>query len=138
MITISAWISAQGIKLIAGIIRERRINFRWFIGYGGMPSSHAAGGASLATSCGILYGFDSGIFGVATVFALVLMFDAQGVRRAAGQQATILNQILDDMYSKGTIEEVKLKELLGHTPVQVFAGALLGILIAAWMCHIWV
>ncbi len=135
IVTISAWIVAQALKVVSGIIREKRFNFRWFIGSGGMPSSHAAGATALATSCAILYGFDSGLFGVATVFALVTMFDAQGVRRAAGQQATILNQILDDMYSKGTIEEVKLKELLGHTPIQVFAGALLGIVIALLFCQ---
>ena len=137
MITLSAWFVAQALKVVTGTIREKRFNFRWFIGSGGMPSSHAAGATALATSCGILYGLDSAIFGVATVFALTTMFDAQGVRRAAGQQATILNQILDDMYSKGTIEEVKLRELLGHTPIQVFAGGLLGIMMGLLLCGMW-
>ena len=126
-ITVYVWAIAQTIKVVLGVLRERRFNFKWFIGTGGMPSSHAAGAAALATSVGLQEGYSSVSFALAAVFALVIMFDAQGVRRSAGQQATILNQILDDMYWKGKIEDEKLKELIGHTPVQVIAGAFLGI-----------
>ena len=94
IITLSVWAIAQLIKVLIGVVREKRFNFRWLIGTGGMPSSHAAGATALATSCGLYLGFDSVIFSLAAVFALVTMFDAQGVRRATGQQAEILNKIL--------------------------------------------
>ncbi len=130
IITMMAWIIAQCIKVSLGAIRERRFNFRWFIGTGGMPSSHAAGATALATGCGLEVGFDSVTFALATVFALVTMFDAQGVRRQTGQQAEILNMILDDIYGKGKVESDRLKELIGHTPIQVFMGAVIGLLTA--------
>lgn len=126
----AAWIIAQSIKVAFGVFREKRFNFRWFVGTGGMPSSHAAGVSALATSIGITYGFDSAIFAIALTFALIVLFDAQGVRFAAGRQARILNKMLDDIYWKKKIDEQQLKELLGHTPVEVFAGAALGILIS--------
>ncbi len=128
--TLCVWAIAQTIKVVIGIFREKRFNFKWFIGTGGMPSSHAAGAAALATSCGLYVGWDSIDFALAAAFAIVTMFDAQGVRRAAGQQAAILNHILDDMYWKGKVESKQLKELLGHTPLQVFFGAFLGISLA--------
>ncbi|MDP2938606.1 MAG: divergent PAP2 family protein [Candidatus Omnitrophota bacterium] len=130
MVTLLAWVIAQCTKVIFGIIKEKRFNFRWFIGTGGMPSSHAAGATALATTCGLNLGFDSAIFALATIFAIVTMFDAQGVRRSTGKQAEFLNKILDDIYWKGKIEQDKLKELIGHTPVEVFAGAIIGFFIA--------
>jgi len=133
MITLVAWIFAQCVKVVLGVIRERKFNFRWFIGTGGMPSSHAAGATALATTCGLKLGFDSPIFALATVFAMVTMFDAQGVRRETGQQAEILNKILEDIYWKGKVESTRLKELIGHTPIQVLIGAIIGFLIALSM-----
>ncbi len=130
IVTLSAWAIAQCVKVVLGVIRERRFNFRWFIGTGGMPSSHAAGATALATSCGMTLGFDSVPFSLAAVFALVTMFDAQGVRRATGSQAEVLNKILDDIYWKGKIESTRLVELIGHTPIQVFMGALIGCLLS--------
>ena len=130
VITMIAWIFAQCIKVFLGVVREKRFNFRWFIGTGGMPSSHAAGATALATLCGLTAGFDSMIFALAAVFALVTMFDAQSVRRQTGQQAEILNMILDDIYWKGRIESDRLKELIGHTPIEVFMGAIIGFLTA--------
>ena len=130
VITMLVWFFAQAIKVLLGVFREKRLNFKWFIKTGGMPSSHAAGAAALATTCGLEYGFHSGIFALATVFALITMFDAQGVRRSTGQQAEILNKVMEDMYWKGRIESARLKELLGHTPTQVFVGAALGIVTA--------
>ena len=131
-ITLLAWAIAQGIKVFLGVIRERRFNFKWFIGTGGMPSSHAAGATALATTCGLQVGFDSVMFALAAIFAVVTMFDAQGVRRSAGQQAAILNQVLDDMYWKGKIETERLFELIGHTPLQVIIGGFLGIALACF------
>ena len=126
----AAWIIAQSIKVALGVWREKRFNFRWFTGTGGMPSSHVAGMSALATSVGVTYGFDSALFAVALTFTLIVMFDAQGVRHASGKQARILNKMLDDIYWKKKLDEKELKELLGHTPVEVFAGAFLGIVIS--------
>jgi hypothetical protein len=130
LITLAVWVLAQIIKVVLGIIKEKRFNFRWFIGTGGMPSSHAAGASALATSVGLEYGFYSPLFAVAAVFAMVTMFDAQGVRRATGYQATILNKMMDDIYWRGQIEEQKLKELVGHTPIEVLAGFVFGVICA--------
>ena len=126
----ASWVIAQTIKVAMGVLREKRFNFRWFGAAGGMPSSHAAGVSALATSVGVTYGFDSAIFAVAMVFTLIVLFDAQGVRHASGRQAAILNKMLDDIYWKKKMDENKLKELLGHTPIEVFAGAGLGIVIS--------
>jgi hypothetical protein len=128
LITLLVWVLAQMIKVLLGILKEKKFNFRWFIGTGGMPSSHAAGASALATSVGLEYGFNSPLFAVAAAFAMVTMFDAQGVRRATGYQATILNKMMDDIYWKGQIEEQRLKELVGHTPVEVLAGFAFGVI----------
>ena len=137
-ITLLVWAIAQTIKVLLGVITERRFNFRWFIGTGGMPSSHAAGVTALATLCGLCVGFESVVFALATVFALVTMFDAQGVRRATGHQAEVLNKILEDIYWKGNIEVNRLKELIGHTPFQVFVGALIGFFLAVIFYNMWI
>ena len=126
----AAWLIAQSLKVALGVFREKRFNFRWFIGAGGMPSSHAAGVSALATSVGVTYGFDSALFAITLVFTLIVMFDAQGVRLATGRQAEILNKMLEDIYWKKKLDEDQLKELIGHTPVEVFAGAFLGIMIS--------
>ena len=130
IITLTVWLMAQTIKVILGVIKERRFDFRWFIGTGGMPSSHAAGASALATLVGLQYKFDSPMFAIAASFAMVTMFDAQGVRRSTGQQATILNKMMEDIYWKGTIEADRLKELVGHTPTQVLAGFVFGVVSA--------
>jgi acid phosphatase family membrane protein YuiD len=135
IITLIVWIVAQTVKVIIGVIQEKRFNFKWFIGTGGMPSSHAAGATALATTSGLYLGFDSVAFALAAVFALVTMFDAQGVRRATGQQAQILNKILDDIYWRGKVESEQLKELIGHTPTQVFVGLLLGLIVSVFLYY---
>ena len=127
IITLLAWVIAQAIKVTIAVIRNRRFDFRWLIGTGGMPSSHAAGAASLATILGLEYGFNSAYFALAASFAIVVMFDAQGVRRSTGSQARILNRLMDDIYWKGRISEGRLRELVGHTPGEVLGGGLLGI-----------
>lgn len=130
IVTVLAWIIGQSIKVAVGVIREKRFNFKWFVGTGGMPSSHSAGAAALATSVGYSCGLDSPIFAVTFIVALVTMFDAQGVRRSTGLQAEALNKIIDDIYHKEKVKEERLKELIGHTPVEVFIGTALGILVA--------
>jgi len=137
VITLTVWALAQCIKVFLGVIRERRFNFRWFIGTGGIPSSHAAGATALATTIGMERGFDSVIFALSAVFALVTMFDAQGVRRATGQQSEILNRILEDIYWRGKIETNRLVELIGHTPIQVFIGSIIGCLMSIIFYSMW-
>lgn len=129
-----AWVIAQTVKVALGIVRERRFNFSWFVGTGGMPSSHAAGVTALASSVGLYVGFDSAAFAVALLFAVVVLFDAQGVRRSSGKQAEILNKILDDIYWKKKIQEERLKELLGHTPIEVLTGVAVGIFVSL-LCY---
>jgi acid phosphatase family membrane protein YuiD len=133
MTTILAWVIAQTIKVTIGVIREKRFDFRWFIGTGGMPSSHAAGASCLAAAIGLEYGFSSVLFALAGLFAIVVMFDAQGVRRSSGRQARILNKIMEDIYWKGRIHENRLRELIGHTPIEVIVGFFLGVIIALLM-----
>ena len=128
--TIFAWIVAQVVKVTIGVVREKKINFRWFLGTGGMPSSHVAGASCLATCTGLKYGFDGIYFAICATFALVVMFDAQGVRRATGKQAKILNKIMEDIYWQGKVQEGRLRELIGHTPIEIIVGFLLGIVIA--------
>ncbi|MFH1247940.1 MAG: divergent PAP2 family protein [Candidatus Omnitrophota bacterium] len=128
--TVSAWLIAQVLKLLINAAIKKKFDFRWLIGTGGMPSSHTTGASCLATITGLEYGFDSIHFALAASFAIVVMFDAQGVRRAAGRQARILNRIMDDIYWQGRIQEGRLLELVGHTPIEVIVGLVLGITIA--------
>ncbi len=125
-----AGIAAQTLKIILGVIRLKRFDFRWLIVTGGMPSTHAAGVSALTTSIGIVYGLESTLFAIAVAFTIITLFDAQGVRRSTGRQAQVLNKILENIYFKRRVNEGQVKELLGHTPLEVFAGMLIGILIA--------
>ncbi len=125
-----ACLIAQGIKIVLGVIRLRRFDFRWVIGTGGMPSTHAAGVTALSLAIGFQAGFDSPLFAAAVAFTVITLFDAQGVRRWSGRQAQILNKMMEDMYFKRRIQEQRLKELLGHTPLEVLAGMGVGMLTA--------
>jgi len=129
-----AWLLAQTLKVAIGVIREKKFNFRWFVGTGGMPSSHAATVAALAASVGFTFGFSSPFFAMVFFFAFIIMFDAQGVRRQSGQQAEVLNKIIEDIYLQKGVKQERLMELLGHTPVQVLIGAALGVLVA-FICY---
>lgn len=120
---------AQVLKFLLHLVVKKKVDFKQFTTTGGMPSSHSAGVVGIATTVGIISGFSSIIFSVAMGYALVVMYDAAGLRRASGKMAACLNRIMDDFY-KHDVQSVggKLKELLGHTPVEVFAGAALGVL----------
>ena len=128
--SLSAWFAAQVLKVVIGVLKDRRFNFKWLISSGGMPSSHVAVSTCLTTSIGIYYGFDSGLFAMALCFAAITMFDAQGVRWHSGKQAQALNRILEDIYAHKGIQQAPLKQLIGHTPIEVYAGMALGIVIA--------
>ena len=131
---ISAVIIAQILKFFVHLIWKRKVDLRLFTTTGGMPSSHSAGVIGLSTTVGLICGFSSIEFAMAIGYALVVMYDAAGVRRAAGKQAACLNRIIMDIY-KQELKEAggKLKELLGHTPMQVLVGALFGVIYAYYM-----
>ena len=129
--TLLSWLSAcliaQGIKITLGTIRMRRFDFRWLLRTGGMPSTHAAGVTALSTVIGFQTGFDSPLFAASVAFTVITLFDAQGVRRWSGRQAQLLNRMMEDIYFKRRIHEQRLKELLGHTPIEVLAGVAVGL-----------
>ncbi len=121
---------AQLLKFIGHFIKTRKVDFQVLATTGGMPSSHTSGVIALSTTVGIICGFDSIEFAIALGYSLVVMYDAAGLRRSTGKIAACLNKIRDDFYSNGCMQTERLKELLGHTPFEVFVGALLGIFIA--------
>ena len=133
-VAFSAIIVAQILKFFMHIIVKHQIDIRMFTTTGGMPSSHAAGVMGLSTAVGLISGFDSVSFAIALGFAFIVMYDAAGVRRAAGKQAACLNKIIMDVY-KQELKEAggRLKELLGHTPLQVIVGALFGVVYALYI-----
>lgn len=123
----AAWIVAQSLKMMHDFVRIRRLDFAVLVSTGGMPSAHSAMVSALATSVGLRVGFSSALFATTFAFACVVMFDAQSVRQAAGQQAQILNQIVDELFKEHHLSQQKLAELLGHTRLEVFAGMFVGI-----------
>lgn len=125
------WFCIQVFKFITDFIINRKPNFKRLFGAGGMPSSHSAIVATLTTLIGREYGWGSGIFAVSFIFSLIVMYDAAGVRRAAGKQATVLNKLIENYPNSNIIVSEKLVEVLGHTPFQVLIGALIGILVGA-------
>lgn len=125
------WFFIQLFKFLTDLIVNKKINIKRIMGAGGMPSSHSAVVSSLAILIGKDYGFNSGVFALSLIMAFVVMYDAAGIRRAAGKQATILNRILETPgLTTGEVQE-KLIEALGHTPIQVFVGAIIGVIVGA-------
>jgi acid phosphatase family membrane protein YuiD len=122
-----AWAIAQVTKVVLSSIRKRRLNLRVLADPGGMPSSHAAIVMGLTSTIGRVDGAGSSTFAIALIFSFVVMYDAQGVRRAAGRQAEVLNRLVEDMVHMRGIQEDRLRELLGHTPFEVLVGAALGV-----------
>ena len=123
------WFGIQLFKLIYDLITTKKFNFKRIMGAGGMPSSHSAVVVGLATLIGKYEGVDSAIFGLAFIVAFVVMYDACGVRRAAGKQAALLNKLVETPGLTGVQVSEKLVEVLGHTPVQVIVGALIGVVV---------
>jgi hypothetical protein len=126
---ILAWAIAQAAKVFLVSVRQRRLNLRVLAETGGMPSSHSAIVSGLATAVGRVNGVSSAAFAVALIFAFVVMYDAAGVRRAAGRQAAVLNRVVEDLVHMRGIQEDRLRELLGHTPFEVVVGAVLGVVV---------
>ena len=131
-----AWFVAQALKVPLYYRVEHRWNWRRFVGSGGMPSSHTAMVVALSITVGTLEGFNSALFGICFVLSTIVMYDATGVRRETGTQATVINQILTDVLINGKrISDEELKELVGHTPFEVLGGFVLGAITA--MTYLW-
>lgn len=130
------WFVAQALKTIIYLFITKQFVLERMVGSGGMPSSHSATVCALATATGILYGAGSFEFAVTAILAIIVMHDAMGVRRETGIQAKIINEMLEVFTNMGKemSPEEKLKEFVGHTPLQVLMGAILGIMIAALIC----
>lgn len=127
---VAGWTVAQLTKMLICLVQSRRLDFRYLASTGGMPSAHSSLVSSLTTAVGLTEGFNTPLFAISFVFASVVMFDAQTVRAAAGRQARLLNQIVDELFKEHHLSETKLKELLGHTRLEVFFGMLTGIFTA--------
>ena len=130
-----AWSAAQILKPIIYWAVNRKWDWRWFLTAGGMPSAHSAAVSALTMATALIDGLGSAAFAIAFVTAVVVLYDAAGVRRSAGQQAHVLNQILEELFSGRPIAEEHLRELIGHTPFEVLAGAVLGAIISFLVLH---
>ena len=128
-IPLLTWFCIQTFKVLYDLVTTKKFNFKRIIGAGGMPSSHSAVVMALAIMVGKDHGFGSSIFAMSLIFAFVVMYDATGVRRAAGKQATLLNKIVETPGLSGLEVHERLVEVLGHTPIQVFIGAFIGIIV---------
>lgn len=130
LLALLAMASAQAFKFLATIVVRRRVDFTRLLGTGGMPSSHSASVVAMSVGVGLGHGWDSPLFGVAAFVSLIVMYDATGIRRAAGRQAQILNRMLEELKDYHKLHGERLKELLGHTPLEVLVGAAYGAFIA--------
>lgn len=131
-VTFIAWFIAQFYKVITTIFIDKDFNFKRFYETGGMPSSHSSTVSCLATCIGIVYGTRGPLFSITLIFAGITMYDAAGIRRAAGKQAKVVNKMVDGLSFRigEKFNDEKLKELLGHTPIEVFVGMILGVCVA--------
>jgi uncharacterized protein len=126
---IIAWAIAQAAKVTLSSVRARRLNLRVLAEMGGMPSSHSAIVMGLTTAVGKYSGLASAPFAIALIFTFVVMYDAAGLRRAAGRQAEVLNRLVEDLVHMRGVQEARLRELLGHTPTEVLVGAVIGFVV---------
>ena len=136
IIPICSWAITQLLKVIVILIQKKQLDLRYLVISGGMPSSHSALVSALATSVALIQGLGSVAFGISAIFALVVIYDAAGVRRSVGQQSVVLNRIIRELKLRRPLTELgrDLREFVGHTQFQVIIGALLGIVIAwSWL-----
>ena len=129
MVPFGVWFGIQLFKLLYDIVKEKKFNFKRIMQAGGMPSSHSAVVVVLTTMIAKAEGLTSPVFGVSLIFSFIVMYDAAGVRRAAGKQAKLLNKIVETPGLSGVEVSERLVEVLGHTPVQVIVGALIGLVV---------
>jgi len=128
-----AWVIAQAAKVTLTSVRERRLNLRVLAVTGGMPSSHSAIVMGLTAAVGKHAGLASAPFAIALIFSFVVMYDAAGLRRAAGRQAEVLNRLVEDLVHMRGVQEARLRELLGHTPFEVLVGAVIGLAVGYFL-----
>ena len=134
---LTAWLIAQVLKVMIEFIKFKKWNWAVVFEAGGMPSSHSAMVSATALSIGLIMGFDTPVFAVAAIFAMIVIYDATGVRRESGKQAVLINSIIEE-FSKGKIPpQDKLKEVLGHTPGESILGTLLGLSIGFVVAFFW-
>ena len=132
LVPIYAWVTAQLLKVFTILVKERRLDLRYLIKSGGMPSAHSAMVSALATAAAIIYGLESAVFGIAAILALIVIYDAVGVRQSVGQHSVVLNRLIKEFRFNRPISEWEhdLRELMGHTTFQIFAGVAIGIIVA--------
>lgn len=132
--SVCAWALAQTIKVLIGLIRKKQIDLRYFVSTGGMPSAHSATVSALATAVAMIEGIDSVAFGISVILAVIVMYDAAGVRQSVGRQSIILNRIIAELRDRRPIAELEhnLRVFIGHTPFQVIVGSAMGIILA-WL-----
>lgn len=136
IIPLCSWAIAQLLKAIIILIKKKQLDLRYLVISGGMPSSHSAFVSALATTVALIEGMGSVAFGISVIFALVIMYDAAGIRQSVGQQSIVLNRILRELGTRRPVTALgrDLRELLGHTRIQVIIGGLLGIIVAwSWL-----
>jgi acid phosphatase family membrane protein YuiD len=132
-----AWFVAQAIKVLLYFFRKKQFNLSLMWSPGGMPSAHSALMTALATTIGLMYGFDSPLFAISMAVAFIVMYDAAGVRRTVGYQSTMLNKMLDELFKGDKEFTQRLAEIIGHTKWEVFAGAMLGIVLGILFTWPW-
>ena len=132
-----AWAIAQTIKVPVDYLQHGRWNWEILLSPGGMPSSHAALVTATAHAIGLFGGFDTPLFALAMVVAIVVVYDATGIRRQAGLQAALINAMIRDLASGHPLKSEKLREVLGHTPLEVIGGVVWGILISTLVWMVW-
>jgi uncharacterized protein len=132
-----SWILAQALKIPLDLIQSRHWNWALFFAAGGMPSSHSALVTSTAMAVGLHYGFDNPVFGVATAMAMVVVYDATGIRRQAGMQAQKINILVEELLQGHPISQEHLREVLGHTPLEAIGGVFLGLVVALVLWFLW-
>ena len=132
--SVCAWALAQFVKVLIGLIRKRQIDLRYFVSSGGMPSAHSATVSALATGVAMVEGIGSVAFGISVILAVIVMYDAAGVRQSVGRQSIILNRIIAELRDRRPIAELEhnLRVFIGHTPFQVIVGSAMGIILA-WL-----
>jgi len=134
---LAGWILAQALKIPIDVLQSRHWNWALFLAAGGMPSSHSALVTSTALAVGLYYGFDNPVFGVATAMAMIVVYDATGIRRQAGMQAQKINVLVEELLKGHPISEEHLREVLGHTPLEALGGVLLGLAVAFGLWFLW-
>ncbi len=134
---LAGWILAQVLKIPVDYFRERRWDWALFFAAGGMPSSHSALVTSTAVAVGLYYGFDSPLFGMAVALAMIVVYDATGIRRQAGMQAQKINVLVEELLQGHPISKEHLREVLGHTPLEALGGVLLGLVVALGLWFLW-